>query len=588
MADIATTPITTLPEALTVSDTDTLLVVQSGKAKRAKAALMKGAKGDTGTEGAYFEYRFAKNSSATVPPALTNNTANPAGWTTTVPAIGETEYLWLISAKKTAAGALLQNWSTPACIKGGKGDKGDKGDPYVASHSQLTGLDSDDCHPMSAITGLEDFINNIKYGESYGIEFDTTIANPACKRIGKIDNHASLPIQSKMRRCLLKDDGTVNYYLDANDSTKKENGTAAILDGTDGQVMVEIPEHWRKFEAEGTKRRVLISENLILGFHFVPKCYRSAYQAAIDRTVSSAPKLASVVNNTPQFRGGNNTIAWDGTYRSLLGVPASNVSLANFRAYARRRGTSGKNGAGWNCDVYDIQKICFWLYIVEYANLNCQLPFNSQLDASGYKQGGLGDGVTTLDINAFGSFNSSNPFIPCGYTNNLGNRTGVVDFVMPTEYGSGLTVKVPTWRGIEIPFGHIFSLADGCKVNIQANNAGGQTLFYICGDPSKFQDSNYNDYEFRGLLLREATYIKEMLIGEFGDNMPKPAPGASSTTFFCDYFFFQLPASGEAQKALCFGGSAIDGGIAGIGYSNVYLAPSGNDPKIGTRLCFIP
>ena len=44
-----------------------------------------------------------------------------------------------------------------------------------------------------------------------------------------------------MRRCLLNDDGTVNYYLCASDSTKKEDGiTVSVLDGTDGQVMVEI------------------------------------------------------------------------------------------------------------------------------------------------------------------------------------------------------------------------------------------------------------------------------------------------------------------------------------------------------------
>lgn len=50
------------------------------------------------------------------------------------------------------------------------------------------------------------------------------------------------PIHERMRRCLLNDDGTVNYYLSLNDSTLKADGTAAVLDGTDGQVMVEIPK----------------------------------------------------------------------------------------------------------------------------------------------------------------------------------------------------------------------------------------------------------------------------------------------------------------------------------------------------------
>ena len=132
----------------------------------------------------------------------------------------------------------------------------------------------------------------------YGIEWDSTIADPACTRIGLPKLHASLPIQSKMRRCVLNDDGTVVYYLDANDSTKKENGEPANLDGTDGQVMVEIPAHYRKFENDGTKYRCLLSEREMPGFHFVPLAYRSAYEAALDRTVTATPKLSSVVNTS--------------------------------------------------------------------------------------------------------------------------------------------------------------------------------------------------------------------------------------------------------------------------------------------------
>ncbi|MDR1222356.1 MAG: hypothetical protein LBL07_05700, partial [Tannerella sp.] len=256
---------------------------------------------------------------------------------------------------------------------------------------------------------------------AYGIEFDTSVANPSCRRTGRADLHVSLPVQRRMRRCLLRDDGTVNYYLDANDSTLKEDGTGAILDGTDGQVMVEIPAHWRKFESEGTKRRALVSAVPVPGFHFVPKVYRSAYEAAIDRTDGGAPKLCSVMNAAPEFRGGDNNAAYDGQSNSLLGMPGTATSLTNFRAYARRRGTFGKNGAGWNCDVYDVQKTCYWLYVIEYANLNCQAGYNAAPDANGCRQGGLGAGVTALNGTLWSGFNAYNPFIPCGYNNSLGN-----------------------------------------------------------------------------------------------------------------------------------------------------------------------
>jgi hypothetical protein len=426
------------------------------------------------------------------------------------------------------------------------------------------------------------------YDYYYGVEIDTIVANPQLKRLGRPELHVSLPIQSRMRRCLLKDDGTVNYYLHANDSTLRDTGAAADLSGASGQVMVEIPEHWRKFEFEGTKWRVFLSEFQLPGFHFVPKVYRSAYEAAIDRTTSNAPKLSSVVNTAPEFRGGNNNAAYDGNSNSLLGKPGTSTSLTNYRTYARRRGTAGKNAAGWNCDVYDIQKTCYWLFIVEYATLNCQATYNAQPTSEGYKQGGLGAGVTTLASAAWSTFNESNPFVPCGYTNSLGNRTGVIDFAMPAEYGATLTLKVPSYRGLENPFGHIWSWTDGCKCRIQSNDGGGLSEFLICTDPAKFQDSNYNDYEKRGNLPRADGYVKEILIGEFGENMPRLASGGSSTTYFSDYFYTNIPASGEAQRGVLVGGRASNGAYAGFACAYTYYAASTTSTYVGSRLCFIP
>ncbi|KAA6350900.1 hypothetical protein EZS27_001747 [termite gut metagenome] len=425
------------------------------------------------------------------------------------------------------------------------------------------------------------------YDYYYGIQWDAAIANPACTRIGRPELHVSLPIQSRMRRCLLADNGTVGVYLHPTGSAKTDTGATANLTGASGQVMVEIPAHYRKFEIEGAVFRCYLSEYALPGFHFVPKVYRSAYEAAIDRTTGSAPKLASVVNTAPEFRGGNNNAAYDGQSNSLLGMPGTNTTLTNYRVYARRRATAGLNGAGWNCDVYDIQKTCYWLYAVEYANFNCQAAYNAQPTPEGYKQGGLGEGVTTLAGGAWNTFNAYNPFVPCGYTNSLGNRTGVVDFVMPAGYGT-LTVQVPSYRGLENPFGHVWSWTDGCKCKIQSADAGGLSEFFVCPDPSKFQDNNYNDYEKRGELPQYGGYVKEMLIGEFGENMPKLASGASSTTYFSDYFYTGIPAIGEAQRGVLFGCSADVGMRGGFACATSVSEASVSSAYFGSRLCFIP
>lgn len=439
---------------------------------------------------------------------------------------------------------------------------------------------------MGLIIGVGNTKPKFPYDYYYGIEWDSNVANSACTRLGRPELHVSLPIQNRMRRCVLRDNGTVAYYLHANDSTKRDNGAAANLDGTDGQVMVEIPAHYRKFEIEGTKFRCFLSEFELPGFHLVPLAYRSAYEAAIDRTTASAPKLASVVNASAAFRGGNNTTAWDGTYRSLLGRPGTSTSLTNFRAYARRRGNAGLNGAGWNCDVYEIQKTCYWLYAVEYANFNSQLAYNAQPTSEGYKQGGLSQGVTNMSD--WNGFNGYNPLVPCGVTNTIGNKTGIVDYTYTKSDGTtGQTLQVPSYRGLENPFGHTWSWTDGCKCRIQSEAAGGLSEFYVCLDPSKYQDSNYNDCELRGLLPRREGYVKVMITGEYGENMPADV-GGSSTTYFADYFYTNIPASGEALRGVLFGGLANNGAYAGFGCANTNYAPSFTSTTVGSRLCFLP
>lgn len=430
------------------------------------------------------------------------------------------------------------------------------------------------------------------YDYYYGVKINLAVADAPVERVGRTELHQSLPIQSRMRRCILNDDGTVNYYLHPTDSTKKDSGAAAKLDGTDGMYMVELPDHYAKFEFDGNNYMPLISEYPLPGFHKVRKCYRSAVEATIDRTVAATPKLAAVCNTTAAFRGGNNNAAWDGTYRSLLGLPATATSLTNFRAYARNRGTAGLNGAGWNCDLYEAQRTTYWLFVIEYATRNCQAEFNAQPDANGYKQGGLGTGVTTLDGAKWNTLNGYYPFIPCGTTNSLGNATGVVNFTMPAEYnpgGTALVVKVPSYRGIENPFGHIWSWTDGCLCLIQSNAAGGRSIFYTCDDPALFgsTEAALANYQERGDLPRTEGYVKTLMVGEYGENMPI-AVGASSSTYFCDYFYTSVPESGQALRGVLFGGTATDGTSAGLAYARAYYAPSYTTAYFGSRLCFIP
>lgn len=413
---------------------------------------------------------------------------------------------------------------------------------------------------------------------AYGIQFDTSVSSPTCTRIGNTDLHKTLPIQSRMKGCLLADDGSVNEYLNPS------SWEGHTRDGSRGQVMVELPAHYRKFETSGTIRRVRISEYPLPGYHLVPKQYVSAYEASVQR---STTKLCSVANNDADYRGGNNNASYDGTYRSYLGRPATVISRTNFRAYARKRNTATTE---WNCMTYDIQKELYWLFVIEYATLNSQAAYNAAKDANGYMQGGLGDGVTTWDGTSWSNFNGYHPFVPCGHTDSLGNKSGTVAYNVLDSAGATLkTFNVPRYRGVENPFGHIWQWTDGINVRISptAENGGDDlSKVFVCSDPSKFNDSNYTGYSHVGNEARAEGYAKSHIFGEYGEMIPD-AIGGGSTTYLCDYHYTNIPTS-ETLRGVLFGGYAIYGADAGFASAYTNRVPSNTYARIGSRLCFIP
>jgi len=447
---------------------------------------------------------------------------------------------------------------------------------YIGGYP-LQDIGTDVEKPMSQ-KAVTDAIANFIW---YGIEFDTTISTPTCTRIGNIELHKSLPIQSRMKGCLLDDNGDVVEYLPDND------WTSATRDGSRGQVMVEIPAHYRKFETQGTKRRVKISQGALPGYHLVPKQYVSAYEATVQRSVN---KLASVVNNTADYRGGNNSSSWDELAKSLLGRPASSISRTDFRTYARNRGAVGKNNCGWNCMTYDIQKELYWLFVIEYATLNSQAAYNAQLTSDGYRQGGLGDGVSTWDNTSLREFSGYNPFVPCGHTDSLGNRTGVVQYNVKNDEQAVIeSFSVPRYRGAENPFGHVWQWTDGINIRnspIAENGGDNLSKVYVCEDPSKFNDSNYDGYTYVGDEARSVGFVKSLIFGEGGEIMPE-AVGGGSTTYFCDNHLTNIPSAVTLYGVL-FGGAASDGANAGFGFAHSTYAPSSTAANLGSRLCFIP
>lgn len=415
-----------------------------------------------------------------------------------------------------------------------------------------------DVEPGIDLTGLEDIY-------SYGVEWDSTVADPTLTRIGNPLLHKSLPVQSQYKGCVANG-AKVNYYLDPNDWSKKADGTPSVLDGTDGTVRVHIPKFYGKSGVEGNKRWVRISTvKCDDTWVEIPEMLLDAYRSTVNQTGN---KAVSVVNTTAQFRGGGNRTANDtyldtDAFRSDLGKPRTNISRANMRTYAAN--------AGSEMLCYEYYKwIFYWAWVIEYATFNSQATYNAELTADGYHQGGLGPGITDWNNNANGwsGYNGTYPITPCGYCNDIGNFTGIKELVIPeTVVDESTTVptktfKVPRWRGFDNPFGDIWTNLDG--IILERTAANQPSSVYTTSNPSAFGDDNTakGKMTVAGKEIASDGYTKDFDLGSKGEIIPSVV-GGSATTYMCDYHWCNTAST--SLRTLIVGGRASNGGYAGLG-----------------------
>lgn len=125
------------------------------------------------------------------------------------------------------------------------------------------------------------------------------------------------------------------------------------------------------------------------------------------------------------------------------------------------------------------------------------------------------------------------------------------------------------------------------RISPNADKGGdGLSKVFVCSDPAKFNDSNYEGYSHVGNEARTEGYVKEVIFGEGGEIMPKTV-GGGSTTYFCDYHYTNIPTT-ETLRVVLFGGAAYYGSSAGFVSAYSYNAPSFTNTDFGSRLCFFP
>lgn len=366
--------------------------------------------------------------------------------------------------------------------------------------------------------------------------------------------------------------------LDAANHNLLKNGGAADLTGAAGHYQWGwgVPLYYQNYyEADGS-----FCESFSLGGprrgmwnYRIPVGSRSAAgYAQMDRTNSI---LMSTVNNTAQFRGGNNDASRDDTYRSQLGKPVTSLGISALRTAARRNGTL------WFANERVMHYVTGALKRVILGTRNIQATFNATLDANGLRQGGTGLGID-LPTN-WGSWGYY-PYIDLSVGVENGDLLGVLSTVIDDENGQRTIGNIPSFYGLKNDYKYLVAMSE--NMLLQNNADGGQSLF-IDDDI----DGSLMNYDSVANLRKIATtpaaasagwkYPKEFTMEHLAA-WPKEL-GGSDSTYYCDGYY--TPAATSGLRGVLLLGDAGYGGYAGSLFVHGHSAVTDYGALWGAFLC---
>jgi len=303
--------------------------------------------------------------------------------------------------------------------------------------------------------------------------------------------------------------------VDSTTSTPAAGSSASTLDGTAGQVMVEIPlfsvKHTRSASGSYNEhgfylvRGIKTDDSYEVHPAFVrpdgsyrPYLYIGAY-------------LASGTNGVNCVSGQTNS---------------SNYTRAAARAAAQSRGD------GWRLMSIYQYNVLQWLLITEYQNMDSQ-----EVLGNGSSEGSSGTATT-------------------GLSNSRGNRC------QNAYTGGGSSTDYVSYRGVENIFGRGHQWADG------ANITSGTSL-YVTDNPLHMIDDTTENLTLYGTIGgSDGGYLRDISAGVLF--ISSSTTGGSSTTYVAD----ALSVS-TGTRIMRVGGASGDGAAAGVMRSN-YDSDSSN------------
>ena len=398
----------------------------------------------------------------------------------------------------------------------------------------------------------------------YGVSWSETSSNPDCTRIGNMDMHRSLPIQSMMKPFAfncgqshfkdqyvpVKENFTSGQYShNVNDSLSQATN--------DVNIMIKIPEFWYTddYNFNSKTHNLKICQHAKSGWNHHKEAYVSAYELynLNGRAISKREN-----------------------------IPTVNFTRANGRTWARANGFDGE--AKWNLYTYEEHRAICHLFLVEYATRNSQKAVNTALTPEGFRQGGLGSGCTTGTATINGAQTWS--FIPTGSSDSLGSGSGEVTVTIQQTDSSGsntstITRKCNRYRGIENPFGHIWKHTD----DIISIYKGSWRTYYKSIKPDQFATNKNNSYKPLTSAAVVTGYKTEIRVTPTCDFFAEACTNGSETTYWCDYNWDNTDTS---EHCLLIGGRSGHGGQAGLFYLNSSDGVGSSTANVGSRLTYLP
>lgn len=398
----------------------------------------------------------------------------------------------------------------------------------------------------------------------YGVSWSETSSNPDCTRIGNMDMHRTLPIQSMMKPFAfncgqphfkdqyvpVKENFTSGQYShNVNDSLSQATN--------DVNIMIKIPEFWYTDDYNfNTKTHNLkICQHAKSGWNHHKEAYVSAYELynLNGRAISKREN-----------------------------IPTVNFTRANGRTWARANGFDGE--AKWNLYTYEEHRAICHLFLVEYATRNSQKAVNTTLTVEGFRQGGLGSGCTTGTATINGATTYS--FIPTGSSDSLGSGSGEVTVTIQQTDSSGhntstITRKCNRYRGIENPFGHVWKHTD----DVISIYGGGYRTWYKSIKPEQFANNKNTSYKPLTTATVVTGYKTEIRATPTCDFFAAACTNGSESTYWCDYNWDNTDTS---EHCLLIGGSSGNGGSAGLFALASDDGVGNSAANIGCRLTYLP